>query len=231
MLFAHALGERSDLPIEPWVAAWGASLVLLISFFALAAGWTQPKLEGDHWRPLGGERLSRVLFGLPLQIVCGALGVFLLGVAIYAGLEGTSAPDRNLALTFVFVTVWLGFPLFSVLSATCFALSTRGGRSAGRPGRVFGLVARQEPAHLKYPERLGRWPAAAGVVAFVWLEVIYGPGGGVSVGLSPEVTATAALVYTAYTLAMMTLFGTEKWVERGRVLLRLLRHVLPAGRA
>jgi hypothetical protein len=37
----------------------------------------------------------------------------------------------------------------------------------------------------------------------------------VSVGLSPEVTATAALVYTAFTLAMMALFGTEKWCDRG----------------
>ena len=215
VLFAHALGERSDLPIEPWVAAWGASLVLIISFFALASGWTQPKLEGDTWRPLGGEGLSRVLLGLPLQILCGALGVFLLGVTVYAGLDGTSAPDRNLALTFVFVTVWLGFPLLSVLFGDMFR-AFNPWRAIGRAaGAGFRALARQEPAHLAYPERLGRWPAAAGVVAFVWLEVIYGPGGGVSVGLSPEVTATAALVYTAYTLAMMALFGTEKWAERG----------------
>ena len=214
VVFAHALGERSDLPIEPWVAAWGASLVLIISFFALAAGWTKPKLEGDHWRPLGGEGLSRVLLGLPLQILCGALGVFLLGVTVYSGFEGTTAGDRNFALTFTFVTVWLGFPLFSVLFGDIFR-AFNPWRAIGRAaGAFFKLVARQEPAHLRYPERLGRWPAAVGLVGFVWLEVIYGSGS----GLTPEATATAALVYTAFTLAMMTLFGTEKWTERGEFL-------------
>ena len=218
LLFAHALGGRSDLPIEPWVAAWGASLVLIISFFALAAGWMKPKLEGDSWRPLGGEGLSRVLLGLPLQILCGLISVFLLGVAIYAGLEGTSAPDRNLALTLVVVTVWLGFPLLSIVLGDVFR-AFNPWRAIGRAaGAGFKVIARQEPAHLAYPERLGRWPAASGIVAFVWLEVIYGSGGGVSVGLSPEVTATAALVYTAYTLAMMALFGTETWCRRGEFL-------------
>jgi hypothetical protein len=218
IVFAHALSSRADLPIEPWVAAWGASLVLIISFFALAAGWTQPKLEGDHWRPVGAQGLSRVLLGLPAQILCGALGIFLLGVTVYAGYKGTSAPDRNLALTFVFVTVWLGFPLFSVLLGDIFR-AFNPWRAMGRAaGGLFRTVARQEPVHLNYPEGLGRWPAAGGLVAFVWIEVVYGSGGGVSVGLSPSVTATAALVYTLYTLAMMTLFGTEKWCARGEFL-------------
>ena len=79
------------------------------------------------------------------------------------------------------------------------------------------MIAGQRPAHLAYPERLGRWPAAIGLLAFVWLEVVYGASGGVAVGLAPHAAAVAALFYSAYTLAMMALFGVEEWCERGEV--------------
>src|SRR6476619_4472832 len=102
---AHALVARKDLPIPAWLFAWAASIVLIVSFFALSAAWRTPRFEEENWRPLGG-RMSRLLLGLPVQLVCGLAGVFLLGAAIYAGLRGTDAPDRNLALTLIFVTAW-----------------------------------------------------------------------------------------------------------------------------
>ena len=76
--FAHALVARQDLPIPAWLFAWGASIVLIVSFFALSVGWREPRFERDRWRPLGAG-LSRALLGLPAQILCGAIGVFLLG--------------------------------------------------------------------------------------------------------------------------------------------------------
>jgi hypothetical protein len=84
-------------------------------------------------------------------------------------------------------------------------------------GGTFSAIAGQRPAHLRYPERIGRWPAAIGLMAFVWLEVIYGGSGGVAVGLNPDVTAVAILVYSVYTLAMMGLFGVEEWCARGEI--------------
>jgi hypothetical protein len=210
---AHALSAREDLPVPAWLFAWAASIVLIVSFFALAAGWRSPRFEEMRERPLG-EGLSRALLGLPAQIVCGLVGVFLLGVAVYAGLEGTAAPDRNFALTFLFVTCWLGFPFFSAILGDFFR-PFNPWRAIGRAaGAGFGLIAGQRPAHLPYPEKLGRWPAAIGLLAVVWLEVIYGSGG---VILEPETAAVATLVYTAYTLAMMGVFGVEKWCDRGEV--------------
>ena len=213
--FAHALVARQDLPIPAWLFAWGASIVLIVSFYALSVGWREPRLEQDTWRPLGGEGLSRVLLGRPAQALYGLIGIFLLGVAVYSGLRGTEAPDRNFALTFIFVTAWLGFPLFGILLGDLFrALSPW--RAAGRAvGWCFQRIARQPPAHLSYPEALGRWPAAAGLVAFVWLEIVYGSSGGITVGISPHTTAVAVLVYTGYTLAMMALFGVERWCATG----------------
>ena len=213
---AHALLARSDLPIPAWLFAWGASIVLIVSFFALSAGWRTPRFEQDHWRPLGAG-LTRALLNLPVQALYGMIGVFLLGVAIYAGLEGTEAPDRNFALTFLFVTCWLGFPLFSVFLGDVFR-PFNPWRAIGRAaGGAFTMVAGQPPAHLPYPERLGRWPAAIGLLAFVWLEVVYGASGGIAVGLSPHAAGMAALVYTLYTLAMMAVFGVERWSQTGEV--------------
>jgi hypothetical protein len=213
---AHALAARQDLPIPAWLFAWGASIVLIVSFFALSVGWREPRFEEDRWRPLGAG-LSRALLGLPAQILYGTAGVFLLGLAIYAGLRGTEAPDRNFALTFLFVTCWLGFPLFSVFLGDVFR-PFNPWRAVGRvAGGAFTALAGQPPAHLRYPERLGRWPAAIGLVAVVWLEIVYGVSGGVAVGLAPHPAALAALLYTGYTLTMMALFGTEQWCRNGEV--------------
>jgi hypothetical protein len=210
---AHALASRQDLPVPAWLFAWGASIVLVVSFFALSAGWRAPRFEQLHERPFGAG-VSRILLSLPVQAICGAIGVFLLGLAVYAGLEGTEAPDRNFALTFIFVTCWLGFPFFSAIFGDLFR-PFNPWRAVGRlAGTGFQAIAGQRAAHATYPERVGRWPAAIGLLAVVWLEVVYGKGG---VGFDPHTVAVAALLYSAYTLAMMAVFGTEEWCQRGEI--------------
>ncbi len=212
---AHALIAREDLPIPAWLFAWAASVVLIVSFFALSVLWKQPRFEREDWRPWGG-RLSRALLNPIAEVAAGLIGVFLLGVAVWSGLHGTEAPDRNFALTFLFVTCWLGFPLFSVLLGDVFVPFSPW-RAIGRAtGGAFRALTGQRPSHLRYPERLGRWPPALGLVAFVWLELIYGAGG-LTAGLTPHVTAVAALVYSAYTLTMMAIFGAEEWSRRGEI--------------
>ncbi len=214
--FAHALVARKDLPIPAWLFAWGASIVLIVSFFALSAAWREPRFEKEHWRPLGAG-LSRALLGIPAQVICGFVGVALLGVSIYSGIHGTEAPDRNFAITFLFVTAWLGFPLFSVIFGNVFK-PFNPWRAIGRAcGGAFEAFAGQRFAHARYPERLGRWPAAIGLLAVVWLEIVYGTSGGVAVGLAPHAAGVAALYYSIYTLAMMALFGVEEWCETGEI--------------
>jgi hypothetical protein len=214
--FAHALIVKQDLPIPAWLFAWAASIVLIASFFALSVAWRTPRFENERWRPITAT-VSNAILGWPAQIICGVVGVFLLGVAIYAGLRGSEAPDRNFAITFLFITTWIGFPFFSALLGNV-SRPFNPWRAIGRvAGGGFRLVGGQRSAHLAYPRALGRWPAAVGLLAFVWLEVVYGSTGGVAVGLDPHVAGTAALLYSAYTLAMMALFGVEEWCERGEV--------------
>jgi hypothetical protein len=214
--FAHALVAKQDLPIPAWLFAWAASIVLVVSFFALSAAWRKPQFEQERWRP-SAAWLTTVLRSWPLQVICGGLAVFLLGVGIYAGIHGTEAPDRNYAITFFFVTAWIGFPFVSALVGNVFPIFNPWRAIARVAGGAYRLAAGRRMRHLAYPERLGRWPAAVGLLAFVWLEVVYGSSGGVAVGLEPHAAGVAACVYTVYALAMMALFGREECCARGEI--------------
>jgi len=215
LVVGHALVGRQDLPIPEWLFAWAASLVLIISFVALTLAWHRPRFEAARFTPLR-ESVSRALLNPLTETLAGAVGVFLLAVVVWSGLEGTEAPDRNFTVTFVFVTFWLGMVVASVLFGDVFHPFNPWRAIAGAVGGLFRLVAGQRaPAPLSYPERWGRWPAAGGLVAFGWLELVYGQAGFQTVGLTPQSIATATLVYSAYTFAGMGVFGRETWLERG----------------
>jgi hypothetical protein len=215
LLVAHALVGRQDLPIPEWLFAWGASLVLIVSFVALTLAWRTTRFEADRWRPAPAW-LSRALVNPAAEILAGAIGVALLGVVVWSGLSGTESPDRNFSVTFVFVTFWLGLVVASVLFGDLFRAFNPWRAIARAFAGVFQLAARQAPpAPLAYPQRLGRWPAVAGIVAFLWLELIYGQSGFATAGLTPRTLAIAVLVYSALTLVAMALYGIATWTERG----------------
>jgi hypothetical protein len=208
-LIAHGLVARTDLPIPEWLFGWAAAMVLVVSFVALAVLWPEPRLEREDWRPLPGG-LGRALASRPVEILCGAIGVFLLGVIVYAGLRGTQSPTANFTPTFIYVIFWLGLVPVSVLFGDVFR-AFNPWRAIGRAvGWVAGSVARTDlPAPLAYPERLGHWPAAAGVFLFAVIELV------ASNGDRPENLAIAALVYSALTFVAMALYGVETWISRG----------------
>ena len=210
---AHALQSREDLPIPPWLAFWGAALVLIVSFGVLSVAWTEPKLQEDRWRP-SSDGLSRLLVNPVTQLLAGLFGVLLLGVVVYSGLRGTDSPAQNFSLTFVFVTFWLGTVVLSVLFGDVFRALNPWRAIARAFSGVFRLIAGQSaPPALRYPERLGHWPAVVGIVLFVWIELIYGSG--LNTGLDPHTVAVATLVYSAFTFIAMALFGIDTWVEKG----------------
>jgi hypothetical protein len=210
-LFAHAGGliGRSDLPIPEWLFGWAAAMVLVISFVALAVLWPEPRLERGRWRPLPGL-LGRVPACRPVEILCGAIGVALLGLVVYTGLRGTQSPAANFAPTFVFVVFWIGLVPVSVIFGDVFR-AFNPWRAVGRAvGWAASRVVRNGlPEPLKYPERVGHWPAALGVFAFAVLELV------ISGGDKPETVAVATLVYSALTFVAMALYGVEAWSTRG----------------
>jgi hypothetical protein len=204
-LIAHGLVGRSDLPIPEWLFGWAAAIVLIVSFVALAVLWPEPKLEGDR-----GWRRLFALPQTPVDIVCGAIGVFLFGVTIWAGLAGEQTAAANWASTFVYVIFWLGFAAGSVLFGDIFRAFNPWRAIARAVAGVAKLANRGSlPEPLAYPERLGRWPAAAGIFAFAFMELA------ATNGDMPRNVAIAALVYSGLTWIAMALYGIDRWVERG----------------
>jgi hypothetical protein len=213
---AHGLVGKQDLPIPAWLFAWGASLVLIVSFALLSVAWREPRLQEGGWRPFAGA-VGRGLLSAPVNLIAGAVGVGLLVAVVYTGLEGTADPQRNFSLTFVFVTFWLGLVLLSVLFGDVFRAFNPWRAIARVVAAGFRLVAGQPaPAPLNYPERLGYLPAVIGLIAFAWFELIYAAGG-LTVALDPHAVAVATLVYSGITFGCMALFGIDRWIDRGEM--------------
>ncbi|GAC1325676.1 MAG: hypothetical protein NVSMB25_24390 [Thermoleophilaceae bacterium] len=206
---AHGLVARADLPIPRWLFGWAAALVLLVSFALLSALWRQPKLESDRWRPIS-PLLGRLLASRAVQTTCGAVGAALLIVVIWTGFDGTQAVADNFAPTFIYVIFWVGLVAVSVMLGDVFRAFNPWRAIAAAAARFAGFVYRgTPPAPLPYPPRLGRWPAALGILGFGYMELAAGD------GAVPRNLAVAALVYSVITLAAMSFFGIDVWLDRG----------------
>jgi hypothetical protein len=202
LLIAHGIVGRADLPIPSELFGVAAAAVLVVSFLGLAAGWSTPRLERVP---------ERTLFRLPLalEIVLGALGVAVFAITVYAGLAGTDSQQDNLAPTAVFVGFWVGVPFASLVLGNVFRLLSPW-RAIGRAtGWVASRLSRGEPTEtFPYPDRLGNWPAVAGILAFVICELCWAK------GREPTPLAILMLVYLFVQLAGMGVYGVEPWTRR-----------------
>jgi hypothetical protein len=193
---AHGLVQRQQLPIPQWLFAWAAAAVLVVSFFALAVLWPQPRLEKDDWRPVQG---GRAIVSFPAQVICGLIGVGLLVVTILAGYLGSGTALDNWAPTFLLITFWVGMVFASILFGPIY-----------RAFSPFRAIGRLLPSlNRPYPEKLGRWPAVVALWFFTWIELVSGW------GENPATLVTAALGYTILTLAAQVYWGVETWSRRG----------------
>lgn len=206
--YAHGVAARSDLPIPAWLFGWAAALVLIVSFVALAALWPKPKLEREHWRPLPGG-VGRALASRPVEVACGGIGVFLLIFTVASGLLGEQIPSSNFATTFVYVVFWVGLVPVSVIFGDVFR--------AFNPWRAIGrlvdwasgsLAGEPLPPPKEYPDGLGRWPAAIGILVFAWLELVLQDGD------LPRTVAIATCAYSAVVFVGMAVYGVGPWIDR-----------------
>jgi hypothetical protein len=199
---AHGTSGKETLGIPRYVFAWAASVVLVLSFVGLAALWSRPRLEGARERVV--LRLPRVLDPL-----CGALGVAVFGVAVYAGLAGEqSDPQRNLLPVLVYVHFWVGLAFLSLLLGDVYRAFNPWRAVARAAGALAGAVGLRPRAPFAYPARLGRWPAALGILAFAAIELVF------SADVTPRALAVLAIVCAVTQLAGMALFGIERWSTR-----------------
>jgi hypothetical protein len=199
---AHGIAQRADLPIPEWLFGYGAAMVLIISFVGLAVLWRTPQLQEPH-----RTRVARI--PAAVDVACGVIGIGLFVLVVYSGFAGTQTPTANFAPTFIYVTFWVGLVVASLLFGNVFAAFSPW-RSAARGVAWVSrrLSSGEPPSPLRYPERLGRWPAALGLLCFAWVELAYQNRD------DPSTLALLALAYAAVQLAGMSFYGIDEWSDR-----------------
>jgi hypothetical protein len=202
---AHGIVGRADLPIPVWLFSWTAAIVLVVSFVALSTMWMAPQLQSEH-----RKRLFRM--APAVAHLASLVGVALFALILYSGFAGTQVWSVNFDPTFIYVIFWVGMPLASVLFGDVFRAFSPW-RSFARLIRWAGRKLAPEAfakAPLRYPGRVGMWPAVAVIVGFAWMELVY-------IFPDRDQPSTLATLSLAYFLAMllgMALFGVETWSEQ-----------------
>ena len=172
MIEAHGVGGQADLPIPLSLAVGGASAALVVSFVVLATAWRSSRYQGSQvpaGRPLPAT-VSRLALSDGSRVMLRVVGMAAFVLAAAAALFGQ---DRltNPFFGMVYVWWWVGLPFASVLLGPVWkAISPVRTIHAGLVRVTGGDPVR---GLYEYPVRLGMWPAAAGLFAFVWLELVH----------------------------------------------------------
>ena len=199
MIFAHGLGSRGQLPLPVWMFTWAAAIALVLSFVALGVLWTRPQLD----RLATGRQLVPPSGGLRLARAVGraaALALYLL--CLVSGLVGADETSDNVLPVTIYVIVWVGALLASglvgdvwgavnpiaTLARGAEAVAVRAGRRPGRP-----------------PAWLGQWPAALGLLVFLFYELAHPS------GAQPRTLGYLLAVHLVVSLVAAVLWGAD-WV-------------------
>jgi hypothetical protein len=198
---AHALSKsfESRLPLAVYVAGAAGAVALSFVFVLVRDVRSEPPSgDGRHVRVPGVVRVG-------LQ----AIGLLAWAWIVVQGIVGGES-DAEVSRLFAWVYGWVGvalvsafiFPIWTWLNpfATLHDLGARAMRAAG-----IGGIAPAE-----YPAGLGRWPAAIGFAAVVWLELV-------ASGAGSRTLALVITGYTVFSLAMMAQYGRRAWLEHGEI--------------
>lgn len=204
-ILAHGIGGSKDLPIPTELAVAGAVAALTISFTVLAVAWRSPRYDAATSGRPAPAWLARVVDAPAFLVVTRTVGFAIFAFAATAAVLGQ---DRltNPVFGIFYVWWWVGLVPLSLLFGPAYkALSPVRTINA-----AFAKISGTDPdtGVFTYPERLGYWPAAVGLFAFVWLELVYP----YSTELGPVRLWCAA--YVAAMLVGGALFGS-RFYERG----------------
>ena len=207
-VFAHGVGGRRDLPIPTWAAIWTGSAALVISFLLLYLLWPVPRLA----RVARGRLLAeptRLVHDV-VVVVLRLFGLLLFAVTLIALWSGSSNSAENIAPTMIYVIVWVGVPLASLLVGDVWQALNPFDTLAAIGQFVRGRKTLRSPEPLPDDGTIATsyWPAVVGLFAFMWLELCYHDRSDIS---------RLAIIVTAYSVAVLagaTRYG-RAWLRTG----------------
>ena len=198
MLLAHGIGERGDLPLPLYLFTWAMVLALVISFVALGVLWTEPRFAASA----RGKRIADYRAIAVLHWV-GRIAAFVLYlVCLYAAFFGLDARDRNILPVTLYVLVWVGAQLIGGLIGDVWGAINPIATLAQLAERAGKLIGRVPTAG---PQSWGHWPAALGMVIFLFYELSHPS------GASPRSLGWLLAVHALATIVFGVLWGAN-WV-------------------
>jgi hypothetical protein len=170
LLPAHGLGGAQDLPISRTVAVLGAAAAVAVSFVVLALAWREPRYDATTSGRLAPAWLARTVDSAAFRGLLRLVGLLGLLYLILVGVRGKDLLINPIFGIF-YVWIWVGMVPASLLFGRVWkAISPFRLINSGL-ARISGGDA--DEGVFTYPERLGTWPAAVGLFAFVWMELVY----------------------------------------------------------
>ncbi|MGC4944051.1 hypothetical protein [Kribbella sp. DT2] len=205
LLPLHGIGGRQDLPVPFGLAVGGAAVAIALSFVVLGLAWRTSKYRGNaSGRPLP-DGVTRTVDAGWFRWVVRLIG---LAVFLYAMVSLLFGVDRltNPIFGFVYILVWVGLVPLSLLLGPVW-------RTLNPLRTIHLLISKllRQPASqglLELPKWVGLWPAALGILAFTWLELV-----APDRATLPVLQAWMAL-YVVITLFGAILFG-DRWFAAG----------------
>ncbi len=170
LLPAHGLGGAQDLPISRTVAVLGAAAAVAVSFVVLALAWREPRYDATTSGRLAPAWLARTVDSAAFRGLLRLVGLLGLLYLILVAVRGKDLLINPIFGIF-YVWIWVGMVPASLLFGRVWkAISPFRLINSGL-ARISGGDA--DEGVFTYPERLGTWPAAVGLFAFVWMELVY----------------------------------------------------------
>lgn len=220
---AHGIGGRGDLPIPKEYFVWAAAAAVAVSFVAVTMRWKRPWAE----RVAQGRALPEWVVKVLHRIVAPVtrfIGLVTLVTVLAAAWFGPEDAGENFAPVALYVVLWVVVLWASAVFGDVWKGLNPWDTVAIAVTRTPGPTPPAAPADGSL--RWSHWPAAAGLFAFVWLELAY---------VEPSNPRVIAIGLSAYTLVVLTcaaIFG-RRWLATGEaftVLFGLVALIAPIGR-
>jgi hypothetical protein len=168
----HGIGGARDLPLPPELAIAGAVAALAVSFAVLALAWRNPRYDQHpRGRPVS-LALSDLTASAGWHVALRTLGMVVFGFGAFAAVFGKDLLT-NPVFGMFYVWWWVGIPVASILLGPVWRAVSPVRSLHAVVGRLTGDRSDGRGGLYDYPERLGYWPAALGLLAFVWIELVY----------------------------------------------------------